>query len=297
MAVGACVTFSGLATVVADLAFQGSVPHEATWRGSRTGGKHVKTDLIARCGLVLVAAATLVVTGCGNTATSTPGSTNPAGVAAPAPAKDAATALAEAVARTNEDSYKMAMDIGELGEMSGSTDPVKKQSEFTMSFTQEGTTISYEFRLLGTDSYMKMDAEGEEIPGLDGKTWYHRDITKSPTGPSSMGSFDAAQITATLQQATDVKRVGDKDFTGMLDLSKAAATLGMSEGDVKALPTKSIPFKAAVDDQDRLVQFTFDTPPSGGEPAQTMDMRLSDFGTPVDVQAPPADQVEESPIG
>lgn len=255
----------------------------------------MKTTTIARSSLGLVAAAALTITGCGSTAS--PGSAAPApAAAAPAAAatEDPAVALGKAAAKLGEESFAMAMTMGEAGGMNGSMDPVKKVSQFTMNVEEAGSAITMEMRTIGDDLYMKTTAEGLDLPG--GNSWTHMEQGDA-AGPMSLGTFDPAEVAATLERTSDVKRVGDKDFTGTVDLAASAEALGMTAADVEAVGATPLPFEASVDDEGRLVRYAFTSPAVSGQPPVEMVTTYSDFGLPVDVQAPPAAEVQEMPGG
>ncbi len=232
---------------------------------------------MTRGGLALTLAVALAMSGCG-------GDGEAGGGAKPADApKDAAAALASAGSKIQEQSYKSVIDMGAAGTIDGVMDPKRKTGEFVMSAESEGTKVKTETRIVDGVNYMKMTIPGADIPGMDGKTWRKMSGTG---GPGTLGSYDPTDTVKALEAAAEVKWAGDNAVTGNIDLAKAGQQLGMGAGDAAKLPVATVPFEAAFDGEGRLTKYTLTIPAIGSEPATKMTMTYSDFGTPVDVQAP-----------
>ena len=161
-----------------------------------------------------------------------------------------------------------------------------------------------EQRILGDVVYMTLPQE----PGV----FYKLDLA-ALTGSSFGSSADPTSGLKALEAVSDdvrevgKERVRDADttrYTGSYDLQAAAAALsGPAKAQVEQLGTltgrTTFPFEAWLDDQQRVRKFvqTIDVPASeqtGGKPVTTTTtLELFDFGTPVEVTEPPADQVKD----
>jgi len=236
--------------------------------------------------------------GLGLTALLTAGcSGDPAGETTPSAAteQDPAKALATAAASLDSNSFKIAMDINDgASKMTGVMDPAKKLGAFTIVDAGAGTgaapEATTELRTVGDAAYLRIDLPGaDSSAGLDAK--WRRLPAGAAAGAITGASFDAAKAGRSLQQATDVQRVSDKEFKGTLDLKKSGEAFGLTPADLGKLSTTTMPFQATVDDAGRLVRYNFTTPAVTTAEAEKTVITYSDYGTPVDVQAPPAAEI------
>ncbi|KHD79181.1 hypothetical protein MB27_00705 [Actinoplanes utahensis] len=239
-----------------------------------------------RGGASLMLAATLALAGCGSSDNGGGG-----GGLLGGDKKDASVALTEATTKMQETSYKTKMDLGGLGTMTGVSDGKKKVHEFVMDVTTQGQTVNTTMRIIDGVTYMKMKMDGAStLPGFDGKTW--RKIEGG--GPGSLGGFDASQMTKSLQSAVDAKWEGDV-IKGTIDMSKSAESLGLGGQAAAQVAGKSVPFEAKLDGEGRLTNYKLDMSSLGAAGgASKYDITYSDYGTPVDVQVPPASEIAKS---
>ena len=242
---------------------------------------------LARGGLGLVATAALAVAGCTAQSDNT---TNGEGRAT----QNASQTLTQAVTKLQQDTYKMTMTVtisGQQSQLTGAMDPKKKVGSFTATTQHQGSTAVTEWRIIGSVLYLNRATPGAGTTRSDAKTW--RRLNQAETEGTS-NWYDGAQMARPLQQATDVRRVGNKSFTGTLDLAVSAKALGMPTPAASAPSARLIPFEADVDDKGRLVRYRLDTPDAKGNTGQ-VEIRYSDFGTPVNAQAPPTAQILDTP--
>ncbi|GLY03933.1 MULTISPECIES: hypothetical protein [Actinoplanes] len=247
------------------------------------------TRTLLRGSAALAVAAVLAVSGCAGKSTSNSSGGGDSAAAGASTDKDATTALADAAAKLQEESFKMAIDMGANGTMTGVLDPKSKNSEFTMDVESEGTTIKSEMRTVDGVTYIKMTMPGVDLPGMDGKTW--RKLSSEASQMGTLGSFDASAISTTMKNAADVKWDGDNAVSGTIDLAESGTSLGMTDAMLSRLTDKTAPIKATFDSEGRLATYELTMPSVGGAAAQTMKMSYSDFGTPVDVKAPAASEI------
>lgn len=252
---------------------------------------------LAIAGLALVAAVGLA--GCGPTGTSTTsGSGAPAGSAAATGAAAGLTPekeLAAAATKLGEQSMRIDMDMAGAMSMSGKADPKTGLAEMSMTLGALGDT-KVELRKVGDDLFMKFGGGmGKSLTKDSAKPWMHLDASKIADGSSFniLPKDDPGGAKAMLAAMTGVQKTGDRAFKGTLDLTKMPQ---YQKRGLDALGDKAtkVPFTATADAEGRLTEMTMDM--SGlGAGSGKVKTTYSDFGTPVDVEAPPASQVGELP--
>jgi hypothetical protein len=154
-----------------------------------------------------------------------------------------------------------------------------------------------------------LGAFGGKLP--EGKRWVSIDLDALKSQGGDYGSLiDQTQNTGPTQGleylqglSGDVTKVGDDTVAGQhathyrasIDYAKVAAKLPESSRDVadKLAKLGTVPADVWIDDQDRVVKMRFAIDGSafgGAGGAVQLEMEITDFGVPVDVQAPPADE-------
>lgn len=235
--------------------------------------------------LTVAALVALGAAGCGGGGELQGGGT-PADVQnAPADAKGAVALAAE---KTNEQSYRMTMTMEPEMTMEALVDPVAKTGHTTVSMSAEGMSLESEMILIGEDIYVKTTGGA-----LTSDKWMH--MKSAELGQA----FSASQVDPTefLAKADDVVQVDEHTYTGVLDLSTVdASAFGGGVGEKFGQDFTAIPFTLTLDDEGRLSRMETTMKGMGGDGGdRTAVVTMSDYGTPVDVTAPPADQVEEMP--
>jgi hypothetical protein len=174
-----------------------------------------------------------------------------------------------------------------------------------------------EFRAVDGTSYVR-------VPGLEaqqpGKRWLRVDpaAPAAPRGPAdAMAQQDPLAMVRLLESAADFEEAGAGEVRGdpvtlhrgVLDLAELAeAEEPGAAGQLRDMGLAEVPAEVAIDDDGllRRVAFTLDlaalaaasggaTP--GGPAEATFTVELFDFGTPVEVKAPPAAEVTDVPAG
>lgn len=235
---------------------------------------------------ILTATAVLALTACTDTKqresrTSTP------------PTKTPAAQLADAAGRLKNDTFKMTMIVKidtTDARLDGAMDPTKKIGAFTATTKRNGGTSVIEWRILGNVVYLKSNAPS--LPGAKDKPW--RRINQAESGSLAEG-FDGAKMANPLTHATNLQRTSARHFTGTFDTAAVARALSLPTPDnsSSAAPATTVAFTADLDDQGRLTRYHLDVPRTKGG-TYPLDLTYSDFGTPVIVQAPPADQIADT---
>ena len=236
-------------------------------------------------GILTAATAALALTACTDTGQSEPRTST-------TPTKAPAAELADAAGRLKNDTFKMTMTVKidtTDARLAGAMDPTKKIGAFTATTKRGGTSIS-EWRILGNVVYLKSTIPS--LPGSKGKPW--RRINQAESGSLAEG-FDGAKLANPLTQAASVQRTGARHFTGTFSTAAVAKALSLPtpNSSSSATPAPTVAFTADLDDQGRLTRYHLDVPRTKGG-TYPMDLTYSDFGTPVTVQAPPADQIASS---
>lgn len=106
-----------------------------------------------------------------------------------------------------------------------------------------------------------------------------------------------SQVQDGITKVTYVGSEGDLDHYELtVDMKKMMASLGdgkLAQGAQAQLPD-SLTYDIWLDDQNRFSKMSMDNLPMGGSDA-SMEMTVSDWGKPVDISAPPADQITKMP--
>ncbi|MCO1595328.1 hypothetical protein M8C17_09145 [Micromonospora sp. RHAY321] len=238
---------------------------------------------------ISIALAAALVAGCGtNSGDSAQNSTAPATSAA-----DPVTAVQQAMDRSLAGTVSMDASVKAGNQsitLNGKMDPAAKAIHVTGNAPEP-----MEARLIGDAAYIKSDSlEGE-------KPWMKIDLNKLRPNSSLRQSFDLKSQTGLIGGIVTAEATGEGRYKGTADLEKAAAAAsadgGMREGIESsaklAKDPKAIPFEATVDGEGRLtaLSYTIATKTLGD---LVTDMKMSEFGKPVTVTAPPASETESA---
>ena len=224
-----------------------------------------------------------------------------------------AAAAATEAARTAQ--VSVSLTVGpEVIDVQGAVDLVAGAADFTADLPM--SLGSVEVRTVGSVAYVHLPANLQGLAG--GKPWIAADVPTvdglagAQLGLPGLGQgFDVRTLLDWLRGVSGtVTQVGTDTIHGAaathyraeVDLSKAAAAAPPAVRDGLAQAAQAvggpIPVDVWVDGQGRLVQLTTSADPTGvpgaGPVALTVD--LWGFGQPVDVAAPPADQVSTLPV-
>jgi hypothetical protein len=193
----------------------------------------------------------------------------------------------------------------------GAQDFQHKSARLVMTLPENAGEI--ETRLIDRTVYEKLPAS--QAPALKGK-WpeFNLDKVAAAAGLGVVGQGSPSDPTQILQMLEDISnqvtRVGDEQVRGVhtthyravVDLAKASAKAGNTAQQIdrlkQMLGTSSYPVDIWIDDAGlpHRLQFQMPLPKQLTQGSGVTDAKmvatedLYDFGTPVDVQAPPADQ-------
>lgn len=198
----------------------------------------------------------------------------------------------------------------------GQNDTTNGRMQMTMDFTglpaqltQNGSTA--EVVLADKVMYLKMPFLSGMLPG--GKQWMKLDLAaaakQAGTSLGSFGQLDPQQWLQQLLASSDTQKLGTDTVQGeqmthyrtTIDPSEAlskvpAAQRAKAQKALQQLGVSSIPMDVWVDGTGMLRQLGLSL--TLGQGLQNMTMKMTydmhDFGAPVDVQVPPADQVYDA---
>jgi hypothetical protein len=272
-----------------------------------------------KTGIALSAFALAVTLGaCGGNGSSDSGNTNTnTSTNAPEEAAKNVADLAKSVGdqATAKNSAHITMS-GNFGgeEMQGEGDVSFDASNPAMSIDMKMTSGDVSMVLVDQVVYIK--AAGQEI---DGKPWLKIDtnsnnplakvfatmsdqMSKNADPRTALEQFtEAGTVTDTRTEELDGKQT--THYTITVDVEKLAAAqtdptqkAGLDAA-IKA-GMKDFPVELWLDEEDLPVRVSFDMPApdgKGGTATAKMQMDYTDWGKPIDIAAPPADQVAELP--
>jgi hypothetical protein len=191
-----------------------------------------------------------------------------------------------------------------------------KNGELTVSLPIVGTI---EERIVDGVIYMNLGSFPGAPSDLDGKQWIKLDPEQLKEQGGMFGDLaDQAESNSPRQGleylrglSGDVEKVGDDTVAGehathyraSIDYTKVADELPNASAETHDALAKlgTVPADVWIDDNDRVVKMHLTMDASGlgvGAGTAEVTMEITDFGVPVDVQAPPDDQtVDFSELG
>jgi hypothetical protein len=256
----------------------------------------MRTRRLTTAGLGAFAALALGLAGCAaddstGSGSGTSGGATP-GTATSAPAAgEAASKLAAAAQKLNDDTVTARLESAGITSTSA-VDPKADKANATMTITSTTGSAEFAVRAVGEDVYIQADG----LPNVQPGKWLHIDGTKAAGSSFDLiPDGDAAGAGKFLNTVAEAQETSPGSFSGTLDLTKMPT--GSSGVSVNALgdKAKAVPFTATVDDQGRLNTLTIDMSAIDAK-LGTLKTTYSGFGEPVSVEAPAAaDTVEPDP--
>jgi hypothetical protein len=191
--------------------------------------------------------------------------------------------------------------------LDGDTDLAGREARFTFSSEAAGEEISGEQILQGTTIYMRMDLFEQAF----GTEWVKMDVQKVLEqegldfgGLMQLGSQNPAEQLAWLRATADLEEVGEEDVDGVqtthykavIELRRVADAAPEDERDevrrsidrlVELSGMERVPTEVWVDDENLIRRQRMTMEQEKPQPSTTtLDMRFSDYGKRVDVDAP-----------
>jgi hypothetical protein len=203
-----------------------------------------------------------------------------------APAADAQQTFAAATANLVKQSVKFDMGIAGQFTVSGHLDPKSLKAKVSGQMSIDGKGNSLECVVIGDDVWLK-------IGGIGLDKWMHASADKIKGTTFDLANpVNPAGIMTMINAVNHVEHDGVNGFKGTLDMTKsptASAEAIAAIGD----KLRAVPFTASVHADGNLHTFVIDM--SSFVPGAKMTATYSDYGTPLDVQAPPSVEVVEMP--
>lgn len=210
---------------------------------------------------------------------------------------------ADGVADMKAGEMQMTLDLGGLGAALGNG-----------ASKVDPADLKTELRLVDKTLYMQMGVFRKQLP--KGKKWLELDAEKigqslgidvsqlsQYNDPTKM--LDYLRSTGKVEEvgSEDVRGVGTKHYRATVDIAKAAKSLGGTgkasgaglDQLVKFLGDSKVPVDVYIGDDKLVRRMTMRLAPSGSAAASgfemNMTMDLYDYGTPVNISAPPKSEV------
>lgn len=255
----------------------------------------MKYHRFAVAGLGVLAAASLTLAACSSTSSS---ASPKASTQSASPSVAPADALAAAATSLNGKGYDMTLTAANVSGK-GSVDPANHAVTFDAKASEGGQTVELVLTGIGSDLWAKIDlgALNSQI-GINPSKWLKIDATKvdaSTIGLDLSNLSDVLDIGSLIKAVSNVQRTDATHLTGTIDLTNLS---GVEKPDADTLTkagaaAKSVPFTATLDDQGRLsdLKINGDSIDSG----LSVDIALSNVGSPTAVTPPPAADVVPAP--
>lgn len=198
----------------------------------------------------------------------------------------------------NAKSVKFTMEGTTAGQtLKGQGAAVFDGANTKMSMTMDMMGQQIEVRLIGTTMYMKMPAG---MPGADpSKPWMKLDLSGMPGAGQIENSDPTKMLETMLAAGAEIKNSEQTELDGQqvthysieVDTAKMMEKMGGASGQVPSGMEK-MPMEVWINAENLPVQVEVDMAGQG-----KMTMKYSDWGSPVTVEEPPADEVGELPGG
>ncbi|MDT7537599.1 MAG: hypothetical protein QOI82_1184 [Actinomycetota bacterium] len=258
-------------------------------RRARRGESRRATALASVMALVLAAGVVSVINLGGR------GKTETLSVAGAANATTAAGSARVTVRAAVTKATQTAIPVGELMVLSGPVDFTHEKFVLKGTFNGVG---GIEERGIGKDRWTKYDLSKSPGAGLmagllpNRKPWTHYTDNTAAGDLASIGNSDPTTLLTALKSKGDVlstSQVGDRTRTVLRLPSEA---FGMTFG---SAPRSSTVDTTVDSDSDGRIRLVTTETTAEGLGTMRVSVAYDDFGVGVDVQPPPADQVDETP--
>lgn len=196
---------------------------------------------------------------------------------------------------------KITMDLGGMGTGDGVADYTQTPPELAMTMTMQALGGDVEVRMVDGTIYLK----GAALGGGQGWVSIGLDDPNSPLGGLGAQLDPTSQFKAFAAAVTEATHVGDEDvdgetldhYTATVDTAKLLEQSGAAGAGQAGVPD-SMTQDWWFDDEGRIRKFSSDMGAlmgGAGAGMGTITLTMSDWGSDVTIEAPPADEV--TPLG
>ncbi|MGC4897299.1 hypothetical protein [Micromonospora sp. DT31] len=148
--------------------------------------------------------------------------------------------------------------------------------------------VTTETRQIRQDVYTRFSKDGALVKAQESKTWVYTDVTRHPKG-NGLIEMDVRALVKPLDHIVRAERAGGGSFRGDFDF---AAAHGLKDGP----QDRAVAFEATVDSQGRLTRLTYLREPAGESQGDRSELTISEYGTKVKVDVPPAAEITQNPL-
>jgi len=245
--------------------------------------------------VALTAFAALATTACTN-------APSPAGT--PTPTKAATTVLEEAAAKASGQSFKYTLTYGEQVTGDGDQDAAGTSSSrnITVKDATTGLTIKANGLIFPDAVYVKVDLGPmtAQVPGLGslGDKWMI--VDKAKVGDTGIAAFltstESNKADAYIKGVVTAEQISPTEIKGTMDLAKSASGLA-SPQELAALgdEAKNVPFNVTLDADGRISKIVMKMPKVGDFAAADLTTTFSNYGAPVEIPKPAAEEAVPAP--
>jgi hypothetical protein len=251
----------------------------------------------------------------GSSSNNSGGDSGGGGSVAAASLADLAKSIGEQTSETNTAHMKISADAAGQ-QLTGEGDIRMSEQDSAMSMdmtTPEGTMsmvlldnvfyIKVPTELEPGKSWLKIDANDKSNPMAQALGGMTEQMSKNADPRATLEQFEkAGEITDTKEEELDGKQT--THYTITVDVEKLAAnqedpTMKSAMDQAIQGGLKDFPVDVWIDEEDLPVRFTMDMPTPNPATGQTESVKMqidyTDWGKPVDIQAPPASEIAEFP--
>jgi hypothetical protein len=219
---------------------------------------------------------------------------SPGASATPLTAEDFVPRLVAAQGKAGTAHIEGSITAGSAGriELDGDLrlDGANRGARMTLSMAMLGQGV--EAILLGDELFVK-------IPGMSSsRPWLKLDPSSGPFASSGLGALNLGSMLEAMEGALSIKAEGQESVDGVettrysvtVDAAKALSAQGLGSLGSSTGKSKTIVYELWVDNDDLVRKLVMDTK------SFSMQVQLSDYGSPVTIEAPPASQIGTSPF-
>jgi len=224
--------------------------------------------------------------------TTSQGTDDPAASATPLTAGDFVPRLVAAQRKAGTAHLEGSVSAGSAGQ-------IELDGDLRLDAANAGARVTMSMAMLGqgVEAILLDDELFVKIPGMSSsKPWLKIDLSSGPLASSGLGALNMGSMLKGMQGALSIKPKGQESIDGIdttryavtVNAAKALAAQGL--GSLAPSTGKSIVYNLWVDSDDLVRKLAADSK------SFSLQMQLSDYGSPVTIEAPPPSEIGTSPF-